>query len=53
MKIILALLLLTPGVAATKEDPLGTWRLGSARSTLVATGEQSARFGELIWDKTQ
>lgn len=36
MKIILALLLLTPAFAATTEDLLGTWRLVSFTRTIVA-----------------
>jgi hypothetical protein len=46
MKILLSLLTIAPVFAATTEDLYGTWRLVSARSTLLATGEQIAIFGE-------
>lgn len=46
MKLVPCLFLTVQCLAATTDNLYGTWRLVSARSTLVDTGEQTALFGD-------
>lgn len=46
MKLLLALLLITPTFAATADDLYGTWRLVTFTRTIVATGEVEEPYGK-------